>query len=73
MEELKPKNTQTKNLKRSLEAKNNPIGLVYEKELQKTNQTKFSIEKLMKKKDDGLYISNGKVVIIHLELDSEKR
>ena len=38
MEKLKPKNTQTKNLKRSLEAKNNPIGLVYEKELQKTNQ-----------------------------------
>ena len=40
-------------------------GSFYEKELQKTNQKKFSIEKIIKK---GVinYMSNGKVMIIHL-------
>ena len=32
------------------------IGSFYEKELQKTNQKKFRIEKILKKKDDKLYV-----------------
>ena len=32
------------------------IGLFYEKELQKTNQKEFRIEKVLKKKDDKLYV-----------------
>ena len=40
------------------------IGSFYEKELQKTNQKKFRIEKVLKRKDD--YMSNGKGIIIHL-------
>ena len=40
------------------------IGAFNEKELQKTNQQKFRIEKVIKKKGDCM--SNGKVMIIHL-------
>ena len=40
------------------------FGSFYEKELQKTNQEKFRIEKALKRKDDKL--SNGKGIIIHL-------
>ena len=32
------------------------IGTFYEKELQKTNQKEFRIEKVLKKKDDQLYV-----------------
>ena len=31
-------------------------GTLYEKELQKTNQQEFRIEKVIKKKDDKLYV-----------------
>ena len=40
------------------------FGSFYEKELQKTNQEKFRIEKALKRKGDKL--SNGKGIIIHL-------
>ena len=39
------------------------IGTFYEKELQKTNQQEFRIEKVIKRKG---YMSNGKVMIIRL-------
>ena len=39
------------------------IETFYEKELQKTDQKEFRIEKILKKKGDKLY---GKVIIIHL-------
>ena len=32
------------------------VGMFYEKELQKTNQTKFRVEKVIRKKDDKLYV-----------------
>ena len=32
------------------------IGTFYQKELQKTNQTAFRIEKIIKRKDDKLYV-----------------
>ena len=32
------------------------IGMLYEKELQKTNQEEFRIEKVIKKKGDELYV-----------------
>ena len=32
------------------------VGTFYEKELQKTNQQEFTIEKIIKKKDDKLYV-----------------
>ena len=32
------------------------IGSFYEKELQKTNQKKFRVEKIIKRKGDGLYV-----------------
>ena len=35
---------------------NEIIGTFYEKELQKTNQKEFRIEKIIKKKDDKLYV-----------------
>ena len=35
---------------------NEIIGTFYEKELQKTNQQEFRIEKVIKKKDDKLYV-----------------
>ena len=38
-------------------------GSFYEKELQKTNQDQFRIEKVIKKK--GSYMPNGKDMIIH--------
>ena len=41
------------------------IRTFYEKELQKTNQQKFRIEKVVKKKEVD-YILNGKDMIIHL-------
>ena len=41
------------------------IGTFYEKELEKTNQQEFRIEKVIKKKVIN-YISNGKVMIIHI-------
>ena len=40
-------------------------GSFYEKELQKTNQKEFRIEKVIKRKGDN-YMSNGKVMIILL-------
>ena len=39
------------------------IGTFYEKELQKTNEQEFRIEKVIKRKG---YMSNGKVMIIRL-------
>ena len=41
------------------------IGTFYEKQCQKTNQTEFRIEKLIKKRVIN-YMSNEKVTIIHL-------
>ena len=41
------------------------IGSFYEKELQKTNQKEFKIEKVIKRKGDK-YMLNGKDIIIHL-------
>ena len=41
------------------------VGTFYEKELQKTNQQEFRIEKVIKRKGDKLYL-NGKVMIVHL-------
>ena len=41
------------------------IGTFYEKEEQKTNQKEFRIEKVVKKKVAN-YMSNEKVVIVHL-------
>ena len=32
------------------------VGAFYEKELQKTNQTEFSIEKVIKRKGDKLFV-----------------
>ena len=32
------------------------VGTFYEKELQKTNQTEFRIEKVIKQKGDNLYV-----------------
>ena len=32
------------------------VGTFYEKELQKTNQTEFRVEIVIKKKDDKLYV-----------------
>ena len=40
-------------------------GTFYEKELQKTNQEEFRIEKVIRQKGDKLML-NGKVMIIHL-------
>ena len=44
---------------------NEIIVTFYEKELQKTNQQEFRIEKVIKKKVIN-YMSNGKVIIVHL-------
>ena len=41
------------------------IGTFYVKELQKTNQKEFRIEKVLKRKGDKLYVK-WKVMIIHL-------
>ena len=41
------------------------IGTFYEKELQKTNQKEFRIEKIIKKKENKLYVK-WKVIIIYL-------
>ena len=41
------------------------IGTFYEKELQKTSQEEFRIEKVIKRKGEK-YMSNRKVIIIHL-------
>ena len=40
------------------------IGTFYGKELQKTNQQEFRIEKVIKRKMIN-YISNGKIIIVH--------
>ena len=48
------------------------IGRFYEKELQKTNQKEFRIEKVIKKKETS-YMSNGKDMIIHLIVGLIKR
>ena len=42
------------------------VGLSYKKELQKTNHKEFRIEKLSKRKDDKLYVLNGKDTISQL-------
>ena len=41
------------------------IGTFYEKELQKTNQQEFRIEKVIKEKLIN-YMSNGKIMVVHL-------
>ena len=41
------------------------IGTFYEKELQKTNQKEFRIEKIIKKKENKVYVK-WKVIIIYL-------
>ena len=41
------------------------VGTFYEKELQKTNQHEFRVEKVIKKKVIN-YMSNGKVMIVDL-------
>ena len=41
------------------------IGTFYEKELQKTNQQEFRIEKVIKEKVIN-YMSNGKIMVVHL-------
>ena len=43
------------------------IGTFYEKEIQKTNQQEFRIEKVIN------YMSNGKVMIIHLIVELIKK
>ena len=48
------------------------IETFYEKELQKTNQDKFRIEKVLRKKRDNLYVK-WKVKIIHLIVAMIKR
>ena len=40
------------------------IGTFYEKELPKTDQQEFRVEKIIKKKVTN-YMSNGKVMIVH--------
>ena len=42
------------------------IGTFYEKELQKIDQQEFRIEKLIIKKKETSYMSNGKDTIVHL-------
>ena len=42
------------------------VGSFYEKELQKTNQKEFRIEKVIKRKGNKLSMSNGKDVIVFL-------
>ena len=41
-------------------------GTFYEKELQRIDQQEFRIEKVIKKKGDKNYMTNGKDIIIHL-------
>ena len=48
------------------------IGTFYEKELQRTNQEEFRIEKVIKKKETS-YMSNGKDMIIHSVVGSIKK
>ena len=48
------------------------IGTFYEKELQRTNQEEFRIEKIIKKKETS-YMSNGKDMIIHSVVGSIKK
>ena len=43
------------------------IGTFYEKELQKTNQEEFRIEKVIRRKGDN-FMLNGKAMIIHLKV-----
>ena len=43
------------------------VGTFYEKELQKTNQKEFRVEKGINGKDDKLYILNGKATIVLLD------
>ena len=40
------------------------IETFYEKGLQKANQKEFRIEKVIKEKEDKIYMSNGKAMII---------
>ena len=40
--------------------------MFYEKKLQKTNETEFKIEKLIKRKGDSIYMSNRVTMINHL-------
>ena len=48
-------------------------GSFYEKELQITSQEKFKIEKVLKRKGDKLYMSNGKDMLIVLIVGSIKK
>ena len=43
------------------------VGTFYEKELQKINQKEFRVEKGINRKDDKLYILNGKATIVLLD------
>ena len=49
------------------------MGTFYEKELQKTRQEEYRIEKLIKRKGDIKCILNGKDMIIHLIVGSIKK
>ena len=48
------------------------IGTFYEKELQGTNRQEFKIEKVVRKKEIN-YMSNGKVIIVHLIVGLTKK
>ena len=46
------------------------MGTFYEKELQKTSQEEFRIEKVIKRKDDKMYVK-WKDMIIHLIVEKD--
>ena len=48
------------------------VGTFYEKELQKTNQTEFRVDKVIKKKVIK-YMPNGKTILIHLMVGSIRK
>ena len=48
------------------------FGTFYKKELQKTNQEEFRVEKIIKKREDKLML-NGKAMIVHLTAGLIKR
>ena len=48
------------------------VGIFHEKELKKTNQAEFTIEKAIKRKELK-YMSNRKVMVIHLIVRFMKR
>ena len=44
----------------------NIVGTFYQKELQKTNQKEFRIQKVMKSKENNICMSNGEDMIVHI-------